>query len=258
MLTRIHGALVTRISPGLLGRHPRNTFFSFNFHNVRHITAFLMRSAERLPAEGMTFLDIGAGACPYHALFASRAARYIAIDTADGLPGDDSRGIEFMLGSAESLPLPDATADCVLFNQVLEHVADPDRSLSEISRVLKPGGWLLGSVPHISPVHLEPHDYRRYTDLGLRELLERHKFAEIIIEGNGGVYCAAALLLTMDWMLSRRREGQPQEFSANRAFWLSPVVGLVNLSAQAADALFGDKGRSPANLCLAARNSSDS
>ena len=257
MLTRIHGALVTRVSPGLLGRHPRNTLFSFNYHNVRHITAFLKRSAEWLPADGMTFLDIGAGACPYHALFANHAARYIAIDTADGLPDDDRRGIEFMRGSAESLPLADATVDCVLFNQVLEHVADPERSLSEISRVLKPGGRLLGSVPHISPVHLEPGDYRRYTDLGLRQLLERHQFTEIVIEGNGGVYCTAALLLTMDWMLSRRCEGQPQEFSVNRAFWLSPLVGLVNLSAQAADALFGDKGRSPANLCLAARNPDD-
>jgi SAM-dependent methyltransferase len=254
MLSRVHAALVKRISPVLLGRHPRNTLFSFNYHNVRHITAFLSRSADRLSAGGLTFLDIGAGACPYYALFADRAARYVAVDTVDGLPHGDPRGIEFQHGSAESLPLADATVDCVLFNQVLEHVTDPDRSLSEIVRVLKPGGWLLGSVPHVSPVHLEPHDYRRYTDLGLSQLLEHHRFTDIIIEGSGGVYSAAALLLTMDWMLSRRREGQPQEFSATRAFWLSPVVGLVNLFAQAADALFGDKGRSPANLCLAARN----
>jgi SAM-dependent methyltransferase len=43
-------------------------------------------------------------------------------------------------GAAESLPLPDESQDLVFFDNVLEHVEAPITSLSEIFRVLKPGG----------------------------------------------------------------------------------------------------------------------
>jgi SAM-dependent methyltransferase len=258
MLHRFHHALVTRLSPFVLGRHPRNTWFSFNYHNVRHIIAFLQRAAAKMPNQQITIVDVGAGACPYYQFFAKHASRYVAIDVPDEAAESDSRAIEYLAGVAEAIPLPEATADCVLFNQVLEHVVDPDAAVSEIYRVLKPNGWFVGSVPHISPVHLEPHDYRRYTDLGLRQLLERGGFMDISIEGNGGVYSAAALLLAMDWMLSRRIEGSPQTFSMNRAFWLSPVVGAINVFGYLADTVLGDKHRSPANLCWMASKPSES
>jgi ubiquinone/menaquinone biosynthesis C-methylase UbiE len=43
-------------------------------------------------------------------------------------------------GAAESIPLPDASQDLVVFDNVLEHVESPLQSLTEIFRVLKPGG----------------------------------------------------------------------------------------------------------------------
>lgn len=45
-------------------------------------------------------------------------------------------------GSAESMPLPDASQDLVLMESVLEHVDSPLRSLMEMHRVLRPGGVL--------------------------------------------------------------------------------------------------------------------
>lgn len=47
-----------------------------------------------------------------------------------------------LVGAAESIPLPDASQDLVLFESVLEHVDSISRSLNEIERVLKPGGAL--------------------------------------------------------------------------------------------------------------------
>jgi SAM-dependent methyltransferase len=157
--------------------------------------------------------------------------------------------IKQIVGFAELLPLENSFADIVLSNQVLEHVLDPIKAVSEMYRVLKPNGLCIGSVPHISPVHLEPYDFRRYTDLGLEKLLKEAGFIDIKIEGNGGVYSAAALMIAMDWMLTSKEEGKAQGFSSSRAVLLSPIVGLMNALALSSDMILGNKNRTPANLC---------
>jgi ubiquinone/menaquinone biosynthesis C-methylase UbiE len=45
-----------------------------------------------------------------------------------------------LLGGAEALPVKDSSLELVFFENVLEHVESPIRCLSEIYRVLKPGG----------------------------------------------------------------------------------------------------------------------
>jgi SAM-dependent methyltransferase len=57
-------------------------------------------------------------------------------------------GTEFIEAPAEKLPLPDASVDGVLLNEVLEHVADQERTLSELRRVLVPGGVLVVFSPN--------------------------------------------------------------------------------------------------------------
>lgn len=48
--------------------------------------------------------------------------------------------IRFTLGRAEQLPFPDATFDGLTFTYLLRYVADPAAVLSEIARVVRPGG----------------------------------------------------------------------------------------------------------------------
>ncbi len=55
---------------------------------------------------------------------------------------------EYLLCSAEALPLADASFDGVLLLDVLEHVVDQTAVIGEVRRVLKPGGTLILSVPH--------------------------------------------------------------------------------------------------------------
>lgn len=47
----------------------------------------------------------------------------------------------------QTLPFEDSSADVVTLVDVLEHVPDPERTLDEIQRVLKPGGRLLAMIP---------------------------------------------------------------------------------------------------------------
>lgn len=64
----------------------------------------------------------------------------------------------FATGVGEFLPFPDDSFDAVLCYDVLEHVADPEKTLAEVYRVLKPGGVFLTVFPpyfHPKGAHLE-------------------------------------------------------------------------------------------------------
>jgi len=51
-------------------------------------------------------------------------------------------------GVSEAIPYPDAFFDLVFLNEVIEHVADVDRTLNEIRRVLRPGAMLAVLCPN--------------------------------------------------------------------------------------------------------------
>lgn len=75
------------------------------------------------------------------------------------------------------IPYADEYFDSVLCSQVLEHVFNPEEFLSEIRRVLRPGGKLLLTVPFVWDEHEQPADFGRYSSFGIRALLERHGFS---------------------------------------------------------------------------------
>lgn len=54
-------------------------------------------------------------------------------------------------GSVYDLPFAEATFDCVIISEVLEHLYEDRKALQEITRVLKPGGVLAASVPREGP-----------------------------------------------------------------------------------------------------------
>ena len=58
-------------------------------------------------------------------------------------------GIEPVVADAEDpLPFPDGSFDAVVAGELLEHLRFPDSVVSEIGRVLRPGGVFVGSVPN--------------------------------------------------------------------------------------------------------------
>jgi SAM-dependent methyltransferase len=66
----------------------------------------------------------------------------------------------------------DREFDLILCSSVLEHIYDCAAAVERIHRALKPGGRAVLSVPHLFPYHDEPDDFWRFTEYGVRRLLE--------------------------------------------------------------------------------------
>jgi SAM-dependent methyltransferase len=81
----------------------------------------------------------------------------------------------------DPLPCPDATYDSVVFCNVLEHIFNHAFTLSEIRRVLRDGGQLIGFVPFLIHFHPDPHDYFRYTEETLERLLAQAGLKDVIV-----------------------------------------------------------------------------
>lgn len=120
-------------------------------------------------------LDVGCGDKPYQHLFNS--SEYIGLEIDSEGNRENKKADYFYDGY--TFPFETDVFTAVVCNQVLEHVFDPIRFLSEINRCLKPGGKLLLSVPFVWDEHEAPQDFARYSSFGIKYLLEKENF-EII------------------------------------------------------------------------------
>jgi len=73
---------------------------------------------------------------------------------------------------AHRIPFSDNSMDWIICEFMLEHVANPFIVCSEMRRVIKPGGKLYLSYPFIHPYHSFPHDYFRFTENGVHQMLQ--------------------------------------------------------------------------------------
>lgn len=99
-------------------------------------------------------LDIGCG----DARFLNRMKRLgwtaqgIDFDAAAARNAKNLFDIDVQIGTLESLQFPEGTFDAVTMNHVIEHVFDPIALLTEIRRILKPGGRLVVVTPNAMSV----------------------------------------------------------------------------------------------------------
>lgn len=136
-------------------------------------------------------------------------------------------------GDACRLPLAGRSMDGILLFEVLEHVPDPEAALAELSRVLKPRGLLLLSVPFIYPVHNAPFDFHRFTRHALERSLQRHGFEVESIEPRLRSIEVGGLMTSLALGDAARRIGTSFRWAFPFLIPIGVGVLLVNVTAWA-------------------------
>jgi 2-polyprenyl-3-methyl-5-hydroxy-6-metoxy-1,4-benzoquinol methylase len=155
-------------------------------------------------------LDLGCGEGAFTAELSRLGAVAVGVDVAAAAVRRAQvrhPGLEFGLTPIDGpLPFPDQSFDVVWCSEVIEHVADTARWLSELRRVLIPAGRLLLSTPSHGRVRLALGGIERFSDpLGehlhlysrrsLTQLLHEFGFGEIGVRAAGGPPLVRRILL---------------------------------------------------------------
>jgi SAM-dependent methyltransferase len=147
-----------------------------NWLVLRSRREIFRRWIEAFPGQEFRVLDVGGRIQPYRSLLKHRDKTYIAVDlTITPLVDAMARG--------ESLPFSPDQFDLAFCTQMLQYVPEPASVISEVFRVLKPGGHLLLSVPSAYPIDSGEECWRFLPGV-LRHLLA--DFSTVQIEAEGG------------------------------------------------------------------------
>lgn len=200
----------------------RNPFY---FIRLRLFQVF----KQYLPELKGIVLDFGCGSKPYETLFVNTTS-YIGLDIEVSGHSHLNEKIDVFY-DGKQVPFNDNYFDNVFCSEVMEHVFNPDESLLEINRVLKPGGKLLLTCPFVWPEHEAPFDYARYSSFGITHLLERNGF-EIIQRIKTG-YFAEVILQQMIFYIFVLLPKKPRilYFILHQIFILPLIVSGIFLNA---------------------------
>ena len=124
-------------------------------------------------------LDLGCGESAYKMLIKDKNAIYYSADL------EFCPNIDIILNLNQPLPFKDEISDCIILTEVLEHLHNPVFALSEIHRILVPGGRLFLTVPSFFRLHEIPNDFFRFTFFGLKYSLQRGGFTNFQIWTHG-------------------------------------------------------------------------
>ena len=163
-----------------------------------HLARYILAREHVRP--GQVVLDAACGLGYGSAALATGtgAARVLGVDLGENaiayardLYGASLPNLVFAAQDATRLPqLADASVDVVVSFETLEHLPNPEALLREFSRVLKPGGVFIGSVPNLwidekgrNPV---PYHYHVYDHAQLHEQIARHFEWLLLYRQNAG------------------------------------------------------------------------
>jgi SAM-dependent methyltransferase len=194
-------------------------FAAMNLHALVSpffLTRFRLRRAIRetatLAQPTGRLIDVGCGQMPHRDLFPG-IGEYQGIDFAGFSVNKD-----FQTGRPDfefppdytthwRLPFADGSYDHAAAFEVVEHHPEPVLLLRELARVVRPGGYVFLSWPHIFPLHEEPHDYFRYTHYAMERMASAAGLESVRFVRTGGLLAVLVTLLTANLAQFHERGG---------------------------------------------------
>jgi SAM-dependent methyltransferase len=222
----------------VLDRYSRTRWFRF----LSPINFTLWKAIEKAAAEHAkgSLLDAGAGRRPYANMLREVADGYSSVDQ----KGDTGAGIDHVV-DLHKFDL-ERRFDTILCSQVLEHCRDPETVLRRLAEHLNPEGRIILTVPHLSMLHNEPADYFRFTEYGLRVLLDSAGLEAIEIRKVGGFWVFFGHLVST--LAVNTVYGIPL-IGGLAVYANAPVVGVFVVL----DRLLGFRGLLPVNHLVVAK-----
>lgn len=225
---QLHPDVVARM------RHERlaPSITQWDFLHLRGLRDLIARALQTVGRQDLV-IDLWCGAKPYAPLVSGRVV---------GVDLDRHFGAADVIATLD-LPFADGTFDGSICTQALYLVDDPEATVSELRRVLAPGGWVLVTVPSLYRRAIPGE--RRYRAEDLRRLFAGWDGVEI--SRQGGVGTAAAYAIGTMSKAGRRRVPVPEVV-------LAPVFTVLNVLAALVDTIPGPwRRRLPHQLALTAR-----
>lgn len=127
-----------------------------------------------VPEQASRILDIGCGAGEFgNALKSQRKVEVWGVELSQQAAAEAQTKLDrVIVGSIDdTLPLPDGYFDCIVFNDVLEHLVDPWAVLTKIKEFMQPDGYVIASIPNVryyeNIKQLLKHKQWKYEDEGI-------------------------------------------------------------------------------------------
>jgi SAM-dependent methyltransferase len=134
-------------------------------------------------------LDIGCGSGQFLSKMRDQGWQTYGVEVSNDAAtlGKTSAGLDIFAGSLLEANFPSNNFDYIRSNHSFEHIYNPNETMEEIHRILKPGGKLLIGVPNINSLNADlfkqywwylgaPVHTFNYSVKSLTEMLEKHEF----------------------------------------------------------------------------------
>jgi len=190
---------------------------NYNSKTVGYFGTPRAEMLEFVPQNVESILEIGCGAGAFGALVKQhRNCKYTGVELTDNASEKASKLLDRVIVANienSTLPFQPGAFDCLILNDILEHLIDPWKILKELTLYLKPGGYVVISVPNVrfsevikDLVFRKKWEYREqgvldqthlrfFTESSLRELCFSAALEVITLKGINGIQYAWRLQL---------------------------------------------------------------